>query len=86
MMLRLKDRQIEHKQIEHKQHIDNTVKTCRKIATGRGIWSWIAELAERTLESPHERAEIEARLARVRETLEAEPALCQGKRSQHDGG
>jgi hypothetical protein len=37
MMLRLKDRQIEHKQIEHKQHIDNTVKTCRKIATGRGI-------------------------------------------------
>jgi len=40
--------------------------------------SWIAELAERTLESAHERARIDARLARVREALEAEPALCAG--------
>jgi len=40
---------------------------------------WIAELAERTLESAHDRARIDVRLARVRETLEAEPALCAGE-------
>ena len=40
---------------------------------------WIAELAERTLESEHDRASIDTRLARVREALEAEPALCQGE-------
>ena len=39
---------------------------------------WIAELAERTLESAHDRARIDARLVRVREALEAEPALCAG--------
>jgi uncharacterized membrane protein len=39
----------------------------------------IAELAERTVESGHDRAQIDARLARVRETLEAEPALCAGQ-------
>jgi uncharacterized membrane protein len=37
---------------------------------------WIAELVERTLESAHDRSRIDMRLARVRETLEAEPALC----------
>ncbi|MBE3039844.1 MAG: DUF2254 domain-containing protein [Chloroflexi bacterium] len=31
---------------------------------------WIAELAERTIESPHDRARVESRLARVREALE----------------
>jgi uncharacterized membrane protein len=36
---------------------------------------WIAELAERTIESPHDRARINTLLARVRETLEAESAL-----------
>ena len=40
---------------------------------------WIAELAERTLESAHDRARIDTRLARVREALEAEPALCAGE-------
>ncbi|HUS98028.1 MAG TPA: DUF2254 family protein, partial [Hyphomicrobiaceae bacterium] len=39
---------------------------------------WIADLAERTLESAHDRARIDARLVRVREALEAEPALCAG--------
>jgi uncharacterized membrane protein len=34
---------------------------------------WIAELAERTIESPHDRARFESRLARVREALETEP-------------
>ncbi len=34
---------------------------------------WIAELAERTTESPHDRARLESRLARVREALETEP-------------
>jgi uncharacterized membrane protein len=35
---------------------------------------WIAELSERSVESAHDRATINTRLARVRETLEAEPA------------
>jgi uncharacterized membrane protein len=39
---------------------------------------WIAELAERTIESAHDRARIERRLKSVRETLEAEPALNPG--------
>ncbi len=38
---------------------------------------WIAELAERTLESPCDRARIETRLAHVREALEADG--CPGK-------
>jgi uncharacterized membrane protein len=42
---------------------------------------WIAELTERTLEASHDRATIDTRLARVREALEAEPALCPG---EHD--
>lgn len=40
---------------------------------------WVAELAERTIESPHDRARFESRLARVYEALEAEPALCAGE-------
>ena len=40
---------------------------------------WIAELAERTVESAHDHARIETQLVRVRETLEAEAALCQDK-------
>ncbi len=40
---------------------------------------WIAELAERTLESPHDRARIDAQLAHVFKTLEAEPGHCQGE-------
>ena len=36
---------------------------------------WITELAERTIESAHDRARIEARLAHVREALETEPTL-----------
>lgn len=31
---------------------------------------WIAELAERTIESPHDRERVESRLAHVREALE----------------
>jgi uncharacterized membrane protein len=37
---------------------------------------WIAELAERTVESAHDRARIDTRLAHVREALEVDPALC----------
>ena len=40
---------------------------------------WIAELADRTIESAHDRARIERRLTHVREALEAEPALCAGE-------
>jgi uncharacterized membrane protein len=34
---------------------------------------WIAELAERTIVSPHDRTRFESRLARLREALETEP-------------
>jgi uncharacterized membrane protein len=44
---------------------------------------WIAELAERTLESAHDRAKIDTRLSSVREALEAEPALCAGKEKKN---
>ena len=44
---------------------------------------WIAELAERTLESPHDRARFESRLARVREALEAKPLLCAGAEKEN---
>jgi uncharacterized membrane protein len=40
---------------------------------------WIAELAERTIESAHDRARIETRLAHVREALETEPTLYPGE-------
>jgi len=39
---------------------------------------WIAELADRTIESTHDRARIEERLTKARETLEAESALGVG--------
>lgn len=39
---------------------------------------WIAELAERTIESPHDWAQFESRLTRVREALETEPLLFVG--------
>ena len=34
---------------------------------------WLAELAERSIESPHDRARFESRLSHVREALEAAP-------------
>ena len=40
---------------------------------------WITELAERTVEAAHDRARIDTRLARVREALEADPALGAGE-------
>ncbi len=39
---------------------------------------WIAELAERTLKSPRDRARFDDRLARVREQLETRPTLFDG--------
>jgi uncharacterized membrane protein len=36
---------------------------------------WIAELADRSIESTHDRARIERRLMQVREALRAEPSL-----------
>lgn len=46
---------------------------------------WIAKLAERSLESAHDRARIDTRLARVREALDAGPALCtdEGQDDKH---
>lgn len=40
---------------------------------------WIAELADRTIDSPHDRARFEDRMARVREALDMHPA-SQGAR------
>ena len=37
---------------------------------------WIAELADHSIASTHDRARIERRLMEVREALEAWPALC----------
>jgi len=39
---------------------------------------WIAELAARTIESPHDRARFESRLARVREALKMQPDFAAG--------
>lgn len=41
----------------------------------------IDELAERTIESVHERARIQVQLGRVRAALEAEPVVCAGLRT-----
>ncbi|HSQ36022.1 MAG TPA: DUF2254 domain-containing protein, partial [Candidatus Binatia bacterium] len=46
---------------------------------------WIAELAERTIESPHDRARFENRLAPVREGLEMEPVLSAGGKGEQGG-
>ncbi len=43
---------------------------------------WIAELAEHTVDSAHDRAEIEMRLASTRQTLEAATALCEGEKKK----
>ena len=48
----------------------------------RGQVQWIAELAERTIESPHDRARLESRLASVREELETEPVLSAGVKGE----
>ena len=55
-----------------------TAKPSRRRAL-RDQARWIAELAERTLDSAHDRARIDTRLARVREALEADPALGAGE-------
>lgn len=52
-----------------------TASPHRRHAIGEQV-QWIAELAERSVESAHDRARIDTRLARVRETLEAESTLC----------
>ncbi|MCJ7629483.1 MAG: DUF2254 domain-containing protein [Longimicrobiales bacterium] len=51
-----------------------TASTSRRQALGDQA-HWIAELAERTIESPHDRARFESRLARVLEALKTEPVL-----------
>lgn len=51
-----------------------TNSRCRRQALYKQM-QWVAELAERTIESPHDRTQIKIRLMALRETLEAEPAL-----------
>ncbi|MCJ7590829.1 MAG: DUF2254 domain-containing protein [Woeseiaceae bacterium] len=55
-----------------------TVSPCHRRALGEQV-QWIAELADRTIESTHDRVRIERRLMQVREALEAGPAFCPGK-------
>ncbi len=59
--------------------IDNiaslTVSTYDRRALDEQV-QWIAELADRTIDSTHDRARIERRLMQVRKALKAEPALC----------
>jgi uncharacterized membrane protein len=43
---------------------------------------WVADLADRTIKSGHDRTRIEGRLRRVREALEAEPALYPGEQKE----
>lgn len=47
---------------------------------------WITELAELTLESAHDRARIDTRVAPVREALEDEPAWCAAEEKQTKNG
>ena len=56
-----------------------TVSPRRRRALGEQV-QWIAELAECSIESAHDRAKIDTRLARVCESLEAEPVLCTGEK------
>ena len=51
-------------------------RRCR--ALGEQV-DWIAELAERSVESAHDRVRIDARLARMRDVLESKPASCTGE-------
>jgi uncharacterized membrane protein len=57
-----------------------TVNASRRRALREQV-QWIAELAERTVESAHDRARIDTRLARLREALEDDPALCAGEKN-----
>jgi len=47
---------------------------------------WIAELAERTIESPHDRARFESRLARVRKALDMKTARSNSGVTPHSEG
>ena len=58
-----------------------TTSTSRRRALREQV-RWIAELAERTLESAQDRARIDTQLARVREALDAEPALYAGEEKE----
>lgn len=52
----------------------------------------IVELADRTIDSAHDRAQLEARLTGIRKSLETEPAASEGRdfpsadRWENDGG
>ena len=55
-----------------------TASPTRRRALGDQV-QWIADLAERTVESAHDRATIDRQLAGVREALAAGPAWCAGE-------
>ena len=53
-----------------------TTNPGRRSALGEEA-QWIAELAERTIESPHDRERFESRLANVHEALGSERGLSE---------
>jgi uncharacterized membrane protein len=55
-----------------------TTSPSRRRVIGEQV-QWIAELAASSLESAHDRARIDTRLARVRDALDAEPVLGKGE-------
>lgn len=58
-----------------------TVSPRLRHALGEHV-QWIAELAACSIESAHDRAKIDTKLARVREMLEADPVFCTGEKQQ----
>jgi uncharacterized membrane protein len=60
-----------------------TVSPLRRKALNEQV-QWIAELADRTIESAHDRARIERRLMHLRQTLDSEPALCTRKEEKNE--
>ncbi len=62
-----------------------TVSPRRRHALGEQV-QWIAELAESSVDSDHDRARIGTRLASVREALEIRHGLCAGEEKEYKRG
>jgi len=67
------------------QTVASLAASPRRLRALREQVEWLAELAEHTVESSHDRSRIDARLTRVREALEGEPSSSRhgGKEASH---
>ena len=63
-------------------HENDKIQPMGKAGRHINVASTLAELAERTIESVHDRVRIDMRLARVREALEVAPPLCRGEEKE----